>query len=253
MAKKKSELTDIQKEYNKEYNRLKNRVKTWEKKHRILYTKMPEKLRYPNTKSIERIKRITYNSFTEKQIKKYRAAYDEAYEEGLIPDPYKDRQPYTPNTENMYYDGLDTTVEEEWEDTYTEPVKSREEIEAFIEETIDNILDVSGIDRPNEAIRDIFDNLLNSLRRSLGDTGFYEYLSDPATVEELTQAAQTGMAISPTKDSSGAEKQGAQDAISKFTYALNRHRPLDIYQTKQLEEVIQSNGLESGVIFEDID
>ena len=133
------------------------------------------------------------------------------------------------------------------------PVKSKEEIDAFIDETIDNILDISGIDKPNEYIRDIFSTLINNLRFSIGDTAFYEYLSDPSTVDELTQAAQTGMATSPTKNTSGAEKQQAQDAISKFTFVLNRHRPLDIYQTEQLEEVVQTHGLDGGVMFEDFD
>ena len=253
MAKKKNQQSQSKLEYEEEYQRLKNRVKTWEKKYKILYTDMPKKVEHPNIKSVEKLRKIRYNTLTEKEIKKYKEAYEEAYEENLIPDPYKFKNPYTPNTEDMFNNGLDTPIEEEWEDTETEPVKSREEIEAFIEDTIEGILDVTGIDRPNEDIRDIFNNLLNSLRTSLGDTAFYEYLSDDSIVQELTESAQTGMSISPTKGGTGVEKQQAQDAINKFTYTLNKHRPLDDYQSKQLEEVVQTRGAYGGVIFEDID
>lgn len=253
MANKKKQPSQRKLEYEEEYKRLENRVKTWKKKYKILYTDMPKKVENPNIKSVEKLRKIRYNTLTEKQIKKYKEAYEEAYEEGLIPDPYKSKNPYTPNTEDTFNKGLDTPIEEEWEDTETEPVKSREEIDAFIDETIENILDVTGIDRPNETVRDIFYNLLDSLRRSLGDTAFYEYLSDPAVVEELTKAAQTGMATSPPKNSSDAVRQEAQDAITNFAYVLNRHRPLDSYQSKDLEEVVQTRGAYGGVIFEDID
>ena len=252
MAKKKTKKTPLQIEYDKEYKLLKRRAKSWQKKHRMLYTDMPEKVSKPTRKSIEKIRNIRYSSFSEKEVKKHQTDYEEAYEERVIPDPYE-YNIYNPPSEYDYYNSDDFLEDNWWEPTDNEPAKSKEEIDAFIEETIENILDISGIDRPNEYIRDIFSTLLDNLRFSIGDTAFYEYLSDPSTVDELTQAAQTGMATSPTKDTSGAEKQQAQDAISKFTFVLNRHRPLDIYQTEQLEEVVQTHGLDGGVTFEDID
>lgn len=253
MAKKKVKQTPLQKEYSREYKLLKRRVKSWEKTHRVLFTDIPTKPKRVTKQAVEKLKNIKWKHFTEEQKRHYRTNYEEAYEENQLPNPYEYDDVYTPHTENDFYNNDYDVYDDYWEDTDNEPAQSKEEIEAFIQETMDAILDINGIDRPNEYIRNIFETLLNNLRTSLGDKGFYEFLSDPGTVEELTEAAQTGMATSPTKDTSGAEKPQAQDAILKFTTVLNSHKPLDFYQSQQLEEVISTHGYDGGVIFEDID
>ena len=253
MANKKVKQTPLQKEYKREYNLLKRRVKSWEKTHRVLFTDIPTKPKRVTKQSIERLKNIKWKSFTEEQKRHYRTNYEEAYEENQLHNPYEYDDAYTPHTEDDFYNNNYNDHSDYWEDTGNEPAQSKEEIEAFIQETMDAILDINGIDEPNEYIRNIFETLLNNLRTSLGDKGFYEFLSDPRTVEELTEAAQTGMATSPTENTSGAEKPQAQDAILKFTSTLNRGKPLDFYQAQQLEEVVNSHGYYGGVIFEDID
>ena len=252
MAKKKVKQTPLQKEYSREYKLLKRRVKSWEKTHRVLFTDIPTKPKRVTKQAVEKLKNIKWKSFTEQQKQYYRTNYEEAYEENRLPNPYEN-DIYNPPTEYDYFNSDDFLADNWWEDTGNEPAQSKEEIEAFIQETMDAILDVSGIDVPNPYIRNIFDTLLNNLRTSLGEQGFYEFLSNQSTVEELTEAAQTGMATSMTQNTSGAEKPQAQDAIMKFVSTLNRGRPLDFYQAEQLEEVISTHGYDGGVIFEDID
>lgn len=253
MARKKKHLTKNQAEYNKELARLKRRISDWKKTHRILFEDIPDRPEKIYKKDIEQLRKIRWRSFTEEQKRKYRTNYEEAYEENQLPNPYDYDDIYSPHSETDFYNNDYDVDEDYWEDTGNEPAKSKEEIDAFIQETMDAILDINGIDRPNEYMRSIFQNLLNSLRSSIGDKAFYEYLSDPSTVDELTEAAQTGMATSPTKDTSGAEKPQAHDAIIKFTDTLNKHRPLDDYQSEQLEEVVSSYGYYGGVRFEDVD
>ena len=252
MAKKSNKQTQLQKEWEKQYKLLKRRASSWKKVHRILYDKLPEKPKRVTKKAVEKLKETKWKHFTEEEKRTYRNKYEEAYEERIIPDPYEN-DIYNPPTEYDYFNSNDFIEDSLWEDTENEPALSEEEIDAFIDETIDAILDINGIERVNENIRQIFQNLLDSLRNSLGDRGFYDFLSDPSIVDELTEAAQTGMATSPTKDTSGAEKPQAHDAIIKFTNTLNRHKPLDAYQAEQLEDVISSAGYYGGVRFEDIE
>lgn len=253
MAKKKVKQTKLQREYEREYKLLKRRVSSWKKTHRVLYTDIPSKPKRVTKQAIEKLKNIRCKSFTTEQKQEYRTNYEEAYEENNLPNPYEYDDDFTPYTEDDFFNGNDTSNEDFWEDTDNEPAQSREEIEAFIEETIDAILDVNGIERYNDDIRNIFKSLLDNLRFSLGDKGFYEFLSDRNNVEELTEAAQTGMATSPTKDTSGAEKPQAQDAIMKFVNVLNNHRPLDIHQAEGLEDIITSAGAFGDISFEDFE
>lgn len=250
MAKRKPKQTPLQKEYKHQLSLLKRRAKSWEKTHRFLVDDFQTTPKKVTRKQIEKIKNIRISNLTEKQRRQYRENYETAYENRQLSIPEEELDPYTPPTEDDFYYNTDTDGDYWWEDTPNEPVQSQEEIEAFIDETIENILNTSNIARPNEAIRGILRTLLDNLRSSIGDKAYYEFLSDSSVVEELTEAAQTGMATSPTKSSNGSEKQQAQDAISKFTYTLNRHTPLDTYQAEQLSEVIESEGYYGGVMFE---
>lgn len=250
MAKKKPKLTPLQREYQHQLSLLKRRAKSWQKTHRFLVTDIPETVSRPTRKAIEKLKNFRYSSLSEKQKQTYRENYEEAYENRELSIPEDDLTPYRPYTEDEYYDSFDRYDPYWWEDTPNEPLQSKQEIEAFIEETIENILDTSSMTRPNESVRAIMRSLLDNLRNSIGDKAYYEFLSNPAIVEELTAAAQTGMATSPTKSSNGVEKQQAQDAIAKFAYTLNQHRPLDTNQAEQLSDVIESEGYYGGVNFE---
>lgn len=250
MAKRKSNPTPLQQEYRHELALLKSRAKSWEKTHRFLFTDIPTEPKRITKQSIQKIKNIKYSNFTEKQKQRYRIAYEDVYENKGLSVPEEDINPYTPPTENDFYDDFDRNDDYWWEDTPNEPAQSKEEIDAFIDETIENILDVSNLTHHNESVRGILRTLLDNLRTSIGDKAYYEFLSDSSVVDELTEAAQTGMATSPTKSSSGVEKQQAQDAISKFTYVLNQHKPLDAYQAEQLSDVIETEGFYGGVVFE---
>lgn len=250
MAKRKPKQTPLQQEYQRELSLLKKRAKQWQKTERILYNDFNDKPKRITKKLIQKVHNTRLSSFTEEQKKIYRENYERAYENKELLIPEDELKPYTPPTEDDFYDNAGTDNDYWWEDTPNGPVQSQVEIEAFIDETIENILNTSNIARPNEAIRGILRTLLDNLRTSIGDKAYYEFLSDSSVVEELTEAAQTGMATSPTKSSNGSEKQQAQDAISKFTYTLNRHTPLDTYQAEQLSEVIESEGYYGGVMFE---
>lgn len=250
MAKQKSKPTPLQQEYRHELYLLKRRAKSWQKTHRFLFTDIPTEPKKITKKSIQKIKNIRYSNLSEKQKQKYRTDYEEAYENKELSIPEENVKPYTPRTEDDFYYNIDTDGDYWWEDTPNEPAQSKEEIDAFIDETIENILDASNLRNPNESVRAILRTLLDNLRSSIGDKAYYEFLSDSSVVDELTEAAQTGMATSPTKSSNGVEKQQAQDAISKFTYVLNQHKPLDAYQAEQLSDVIETEGFYGGVIFE---
>ena len=250
MAKKKHKQSPLEKEWEKQYNLLKRRTKSWEKTHRVLYNDLPSKPKRVTKESIERVKNIQWKNISEEKRKEYRQDYEEAYENRDLPIPDDNFPPYTPPSEDDFYTKESNNDDYWWEDTPNEPVNTREEIDAFIEETIENILDVSGIDIPNETIRAILNTLLDNLRFSIGDDSFYEFLSDSSTVQELTEAAQTAMATSPTKNGNGTEKQQAQDAIAKFTYILNNKRPLSDIQARDLADVVESEGYYGGVSFD---
>ena len=249
----KRQLTKNQAQYEKELQRLKGRIYRWKKTHRILYTDIPERPQKIYQKDIDKLRNIRWKSFTEEQKREYRSNYEEAYEENNLPNPYEYDDDFTPYSEDDFFNGNDTSDEDFWEDTDNEPAQSKEEIEAFIEETMDAILDVNGIERYNDDVRNIMKTLLDNLRFSLGDKGFYEFLSDPKNVEELTEAAQTGMATSARRDRNGAENPVAQDAIMKFVNVLNNHRPLDIHQAEGLEDIITSAGAFGDISFEDFE
>lgn len=250
MAKKKRKQSPLQKEWEKQYKLLKRRAKSWEKTHRVLYNDLPSKPKRITKESIEKVKNIRWKNIPEQKRQEYRQDYEEAYENRELPIPEDNIPPYTPPSEDDFYADDYNHDDYWWEDTPNEPANSREEIDAFIEETIESILDVSGIDRPNEAIRAILSTLLDNLRFSIGDDAFYEFLSDSSTVQALTEAAQTAMATSPTKGGNGTEKQQAQDAIAKFTFILNNKRPLSDTQARDLADVVESEGYYGGVSFD---
>lgn len=250
MAKSKHKQTPLEKEYEKQYNLLKKRAKSWEKTHRVLFTDFPKRPKKITKASIEKIKSINWKNISEEKRKEYRANYEEAYEKRDIPIPEEDNIPYSPPSEDDFFNDYDNDNYDFWEDTPNEPAKSKEEIDAFIEETIDNILDITGIDRPNIAMLGIFRSLLDNLKFSIGEQAFYEFLSDSTVVSELTAAAQTGLATSPAKTTNGTEKQQAQDAINQFTYTLNRHQPLSDFQARDLADIIESEGYYGSVSFD---
>lgn len=250
MAKKRAKSKQEQ-EYKHQLKLAKDRARRWQKTKRIAVSIETKKKSESYTKAAERLKNIRLSQFSEQELQEYRTNYQEQYEKGEIKSPYTESE-YSPPTEDDYYADYngDYWYEEPWDETPNKPAISTAEIDAFIEQTEEEILDVTGIDRPNEVIRGIFRVLLGNLHFSLGDEEYYKYLSNPAVVNQLTEAAQTGMSVSPTKATNGAEKATAQDAINKFTTVLNMGQPLDIYQSRQLSEVVETEGYNGGVIFE---
>lgn len=250
MAKRKTTNNNYTIAYKKELSLLKRRIKSWEKTHRVLYTNIPKRPKNITEKSIEKLRKIRWRTLSEKVKKEARENYEYKYEEKEIPIPEENREPYTPPTEEDFYNDFSNYPIEDWQETPNEPAISKAEIDAFIEDTINTILDTGNIQRVNEDARTTLESLLDQLRHELGDEGFYIYLSDPEIVAELTSSAQTSMATSPPKQGNGAEKQNASDAIQQFAYILNRHRPLDTTQAQRLQEVIQTAGYYNELSFD---
>ena len=251
MAKKKSRKSPQRIEYERQYALLKRRTKDWQKTHRILITDMPTKATRNYAKETEKIKNIKWKNISEQSKKEYKKSYDIAYEKGEIPVPKPLKTPYTPPTENDYYYSNDDISNTYWEDTPNEPADERAEIDAFIDQTIEEILNTDGITNANQDVKDILENLLSDLRHSLGDTAFYEYLSDNSTVTELTKIAYEAMSTSPPKPGKSiSETKGAQSAIEHFAFVLNNHVPLDVSQARDLSEMLETNGAFGSVSFE---
>lgn len=248
MAKnKKPKLTKRQQEYKHELSLLKKRARRWQKTDRILFedfSSMPERV---TEKDIKKLRSIRKSTFTEKQKQTYRENYEEAYEQGRITIPEKNNKPYSPPTEQDYLNNQSIPTNEIWEDTDNEPAHYDAEIQAWIDDIIEAILDTSGIVRVNYAVRETFNSLLGQLRVQLGDKGFYEYMSTGQVVNELHNIAYTGMSTSPTK---GTQAPGAGDAIAHFTFILNNSTPLTDKQAEDLAEVIETEGYYGSVNFD---
>ena len=200
-------------------------------------------------KDIQKVKNIRLSNFTEEQEKEYRERYEEAYEEGEI-DTSLYEQTYNPPTEYDYYNSNDFIADNWYEETDNEPVQSEQEIDMWIDDIMNAILDTSAIDRPNLEVREILQSLLDNLRNQLGDREFYEYMSSNDVVTQLTEIAYEGMSTSPLKGQRAADAPGARNAIDKFARVLNMNKPLSDKQSRDLSELIETGGYIGNVNFD---
>lgn len=216
----------------REIKNLKRRTKNWEKKYHY-------KVDIPDISNVKRVTKqfvqkihdIRYRTLTEKQKKEYSRNYTMAYERGEIniPEP---RQIYEPPTEEQFinniYNDVSPIIQED-DDFSQEPVDTAEEIDAFINSIIDEIL---GGPMRNQDARDYLENLLWEARRNYGEKGLYQMLQDDNIVRKLQESAYTAQVVSPTRN--GDMRRETETAIIDFATTLNNGRPLSIEQQEML-------------------
>ena len=235
----KKRLTPNQSEWLEEYRKALNRVESWKNKFHAVFD-MPNKPETIYKEHIERLKNISWKKIADAEKKKAREEYEYKYEQKM-PEIYKPQPPYTPPTEQDYFDNpyygddYDQEREEqypEWdeedEDGYTETVDSREEIEHWIEQNIDSIT----VDRELDGVREQLESLILEAADAYGDYGEYlGYLEENAsTLTNLAQKAMNGY-----RGKNGKIYQEDSSAITEFATVLNLNRPLDQSQAERFE------------------
>lgn len=222
----------LRQQAKREIANLKRRTKYWEQKYHY-------KVEIPDISSVKRVTKqfvqkihdIHYKSLTEKQKKEYSRNYTIAYDRGEINIP-QPRQIYEPPTEEQFisniYDDF-SPIPQEDDDFSQEPIDTAEEIDAFIDSMIDEIL---GELSRNQDARDYLENLLWEARRNYGDKGFYQMLQDDGIVRKLQESAYTAQVVSPTRN--GDMRRETEVAIIDFATTLNNGRPLSIEQQEML-------------------
>lgn len=237
MAKRR--LTPRQKEWETEYKKLKRRVSDWKRKFHAV-PDLPIKPDRITKKDIERLKQFKWKNISEAEKKQWRREYEYRYE-NKMPDVYQPKLPYTPPTEDDYYNNpdygedYDTEWEEQhpgWdepdEDGFTETVVSRDEIEQWINENINTI----AVDRELDGVREQLSSLVLEAADAYGDYGKYlSYLEDNAdTLNKLAEKAMSGY-----RGKGGKIYQEDSSALSEFATVLNMNRPLSQSQSERFE------------------
>lgn len=238
----KRDNSSLRQQAKREIANLKRRTKYWEQKYHY-------KVEIPDISNVKRVTKqfvqkihdIRYKSLSEKQKKEYSRNYTIAYDRGEINIP-QPRQIYEPPTEeqfisNTFYDF--SPMPQDDDDFSQEPVDTAEEIDAYLDRVIDEILDVntSGM-RPGQSInymaRDQLQNLLWEARRNYGDKGFYEMVQDKSFVSRLQEAACAAQLVS--NDKNGDLKEESKTEIIKFATILNSDMPLSLEQQEMFWE-----------------
>lgn len=209
MAKKKPKLTPNQLEYQKQLKLLKRRIKSWERKgyeFEIYIPETPERIR---KRDIQKLKNIQFKRFSkeEKQLARYR---HEEIEE----------------LNNTYY--------EDYNDWYfeptDEPVSSIAEMDAWLEETFNEILNPSLVERERDGAKEVLRNLLDTAKAELGVKSMYEYLQQPKVVDKLQSYASEYISSYQRKDGTDT----GSTPLVKFAETLNLGRPLTQEQDETL-------------------
>ena len=224
--------SSLRQEAIREIQNLKRRTKYWEQKYHY-------KVDIPDISNVKRVTKqfvqkihdIRYENLTEKQKKEYSRNYTRAYDNGEINIPEPQR-PYEPPTESQFTSGISddfSQIPADDTDFSQEPVETAEEIDAYIESMIDEIL---GGQNHNQEARDYLENLLWEARRNYGDKGFYEMLQDDSILRSLQESAYTAQVVSP--DRNGDMRRETETAIIDFATTLNNGRPLSLDQQEML-------------------
>lgn len=232
----KRDNSSLRQQAKREISNLKRRAKYWEQKYHY-------KVDIPDLSNVKRVTRqfvqklhdIRYTKLTEKQKKEYSRNYTRAYDRGEINIP-QPRTTYEPPTETQFIDNDFQDFSEEWQgddDFSQEPIDTADEIDAYLEGVIDEILEVdtSGL-HPGQSInymaRDQLENLLWEARRNYGDKGFYAMVQDKSFVSRLQEAACAAQLVS--NDKNGDLKEESKTEIIKFATILNNDAPLSLEQ-----------------------
>ena len=209
MAKKKPKLTPNQLEYQRQLKLLKRRIKSWERKgyeFEIYIPETPERIR---KRDIQKLKNIQFKRFSkeEKQLARYR--HEELEERN-----------------NTYY--------EDYNDWYfeptDEPVSTEAEIDAWLEEVFNGIINPSMVDREREGAKEKLYGILQDAKLRLGSRAMYDYLSQPDVVSKLNEYASAYISSYLKKDGTDT---GAIP-LTKFAETLNLGRPLTQEQSEEL-------------------
>lgn len=233
---------DLIQRYEEAYRRYENRIKSWTKKFHAVMKQIP-KVKYTTNiseKSIERLEKQKWGEFSERKRKEGRKQYEILYE-NKAPSVYTPKPPYTPPTEQDYFNNTDygEDYDREWEeqhpfsdepdeDGYTENVISRDEIEAWIDANINTIT----VERELDGVREQLNNLVLEAADQFGDYEAYlAYLEQNAGI--LNELAQK--AISGYVGKNGKIYQEDPQALAKFATVLNLKRPLTPSQSDRLE------------------
>lgn len=237
MAKKK--LTPRQQEWQKEFKKLERRVRDWKRKFHAV-PELPTKPKRITKKDIERLKQFKWKNIDEAMKKRWRQEYEYRYE-NKMPEIYQPKPPYTPPTEQDYYNNPDygEDYDDEWEeqhpgwdepdeDGYIETVVSRDEIEAWIERNISSIT----VDVELDGAREKLENITLEAADAFEDYATYlSYLEQHAS--ELIKLAES--AISGYIGYKGKVYQQDPFALNQFATILNMGRPLSQTQSERLE------------------
>lgn len=228
----KRDNSSLRQQAKREIANLKRRTKYWEQKYHY-------KVDIPDISNVKRVTKqfvqrlhdIRYKNLTEKQKKDYTRNYTIAYDRGEIniPEP---QNPYEPPTEEQFINNSYSDFSQIWDeddDFSQEPIDTAEEIDAYINSMIDEIL---GEPSRNQDARDYLENLLWEARRNYGDKGFYQMLQDDSIVRSLQESAYTAQVVSPTRN--GDMRRETEVAIVDFATTLNNGRPLSIEQQEML-------------------
>lgn len=219
----KSKLGKRRTEYVKERIKLENRVKSWKRKYGVDFPLSPPHAPKRITKeTIQRVKNITWKN---------------------IPNTLKtpaQKLEYSPPTESDYmnytYDTTDEWgwYEPDWDESWgtrtSEPAISEEEMEAWIEEKIEQILNPSLVEREREGAKETLRAIIDNARQELGTKAFYEKLQDPDFVRNLEDTATRY--INSYKKKNGTDT--GEEPLTEFAQALNLDRPLSDEQAYTL-------------------
>ena len=234
MAKKKKYKSPQRKQYEHELYLLKNRQRTWVKtKHYILPEIKKKKSNESYSKAAERLHGIRLSSFTKEQKEQYSKNYEIKYEAGDLTTDKKYNEPYTPPSENDFYESDYDYDNYWWEETENEPADEKAEYAAEIERLIDEIVVEADPRSGREYVRNILHGILNNSRTMKGDEEFYKTIKDNDTLGTLQKIADEAINRYIKK---GEDAEGIVNSlISQFATVLNDNRPLTDEQSYTLE------------------
>ena len=209
MAKKKPKLTPNQLEYQRQLKLLKRRIKAWERRGYDFGIRIPKPPKRVTTKDIQKLKDIQFKRFTKEERQIAWARYEERESE-----------------ERYDYDYSEVYQRE----ITDEPVKTEAEMDAWLEEIFNGIINPSMVDKEREGAKEKLYGILQDAKLRLGTRAMYEYLSQPDVVSKLNNYASAYISSYLKKDGTDT---GAIP-LTKFAETLNLGRPLTQEQSEEL-------------------
>lgn len=236
MAGKKPRLTKNQAEWEKQYNLLKRRISDWKRKFHAVFNELPIKPSRITKKDIERLKEITWKKLTPQQKESARREYTYRYDEEWE-DVYEPKLPYTPPTEQDFYNNLDygEDYDTEWEEQHPgwdeEAIDTEAELNQWITNLIEQILDVN-VNYPTPGIEQTLRGIMYNSEDRMGKEEFYNFLQENAS--QLHQLAERAISGYLRRGSSPTRLQ--EGAMVEFATILNMNRPLTQEQSETLTQ-----------------